>query len=77
LEELESLKREMVVQLERIRVDEQSSKESLNKLLDQYEATRQEVLKYEQDHRHDVDRAKYGLLQSIPFLRAVSCGWAN
>ncbi|GLD96397.1 hypothetical protein PINS_up005080 [Pythium insidiosum] len=59
LQELEALKREMVAQLERLRVDEQSSKESLEQLLDTYESTRQEALKFQMEHRNEVDRAKH------------------
>lgn len=59
LHELEVLKREMVVQLERLRADEQSSKENLDHLLEKYETTIAEISRYDQEHVHDVDRAKY------------------
>ncbi|KAJ0402122.1 hypothetical protein ATCC90586_002664 [Pythium insidiosum] len=59
LQELEALKREMVAQLERVRVDEQSSKESLERLLDTYETARQEALKFQLEHRNEIDRAKH------------------
>ncbi|TMW57120.1 hypothetical protein Poli38472_003045 [Pythium oligandrum] len=57
--ELDALKREMLAQLERLRVDEQSSKENLDQLLEQYELTRQQVVQYELEQRQEVDRAKH------------------
>ncbi|DAZ96472.1 TPA: hypothetical protein N0F65_008339 [Lagenidium giganteum] len=70
LQEIENLKREMAVQLERLRIDEQYPfsvqihamlllHESLDELLTKYESTRQEVMQYNMEHQNDVPRAKH------------------
>lgn len=58
LQELDTIKREMSVQLERLRVDEQSSKDSLDQLLDKYEDTRLEIAQYTMQHQNDIPFAK-------------------
>ncbi len=56
---LEILKRELISQIDRHRVDEQSSKELYEKLMEDYESVRQQVIQYEVTHRPNIDRAKY------------------
>jgi predicted nuclease with TOPRIM domain len=58
LQELEAVKREMNVQLERFRLDEQSSKQSLEQLLDKYEDARQKLVEYTMAHQNEVPAAK-------------------
>ncbi|TYZ59883.1 hypothetical protein PybrP1_009196 [[Pythium] brassicae (nom. inval.)] len=74
IQELESLKRDIGAQLERLREDEQyppsrsrvwgrlrstSSKETLAKLLDKYEETRVQVAQHALQHQNDIPFAKH------------------
>ncbi|GAB9473211.1 hypothetical protein Gpo141_00010366 [Globisporangium polare] len=52
IQELDALKRDMSVQLERLR-------DSLEKLLDKYEETRLQVAQYNLQHQHDIPFAKH------------------
>ncbi|KAG6617545.1 uncharacterized protein IUM83_02405 [Phytophthora cinnamomi] len=58
LQELDAIKRDMTVQLDRFRLNEQTSKESLDVLLDKYEEARQELLQYNAAHQNDIPVAK-------------------
>ncbi|KAG2825322.1 hypothetical protein JG687_00009553 [Phytophthora cactorum] len=72
LHELEAIKRDMAVQLDRFLVgqfsltcfvlrrvgDHTTSKESLDVLLDKYEEARQELLQYNAEHQNDIPAAK-------------------
>ncbi|ETN25033.1 hypothetical protein, variant 1 [Phytophthora nicotianae INRA-310] len=58
LQELEAIKRDMTVQLDRFRLNEQTSKESLEVLLDKYEVARQELLQYNAEHQSEIPVAK-------------------
>ncbi|KAL7692361.1 hypothetical protein Plhal304r1_c007g0030301 [Plasmopara halstedii] len=74
LRELDAIKRDMAVQLDRFRLNEQYplsvftlhfcllifeiSKESLDMLLDKYEEARQEFMQYNTEHQNDIPAAK-------------------
>lgn len=60
LQELETAKREMNMLLERFRLDEHSSKQSLDRLMDKYEEARQQLVQFTIEHQNDVPLAKYG-----------------
>uniref|UniRef100_H3HC33 Kinetochore protein Spc24 n=1 Tax=Phytophthora ramorum TaxID=164328 RepID=H3HC33_PHYRM len=69
LQELDAIKRDMTVQLDRFRLNEQypppprfllftTSKASLDVLLDKYEEKRQELVQYNAAHQNDIPLAK-------------------
>lgn len=72
LQELEAVKREMNVQLERFRLDEQSSKQSLDQLLDKYEEARQKLVEYTLEHQNEVPAAKY-VRPIIAAVQTIKC----
>ncbi|KAF1331740.1 hypothetical protein FI667_g4151, partial [Globisporangium splendens] len=59
LQELDTLKREMNVQLERLREDKQSAAQSLEQLLDKYEETHLQIAQYSVEHQNDIPLAKH------------------
>lgn len=59
LQELEAKRREMNVELERFKENEESSKKALDKLADQYEEVRLELVQYTVQHQNEVPAAKY------------------
>jgi chromosome segregation ATPase len=59
LQELDTLKREMNVQLERLREDKQLAEQSLEQLLDKYEEIRLQIAQYSVEHQNDIPLAKY------------------
>ncbi|KAG1708861.1 hypothetical protein DVH05_022495 [Phytophthora capsici] len=58
LQELDAVKRDMAVQVDRFRLNEKTSKESLDVLLDKYEEARQELLQYNAAHQDEIPAAK-------------------
>ncbi|CAH0479051.1 unnamed protein product [Peronospora belbahrii] len=71
LQELDAFKRDMVVQLDRFRLNEQTSRESLDMLLNKYEEARQELLQFNAAHQNDVPEAKnqMSLFASVTGIR--------
>uniref|UniRef100_K3WLF5 Uncharacterized protein n=1 Tax=Globisporangium ultimum (strain ATCC 200006 / CBS 805.95 / DAOM BR144) TaxID=431595 RepID=K3WLF5_GLOUD len=59
LQELDTLKREMNVQLERLREDKQLAEQSLEQLLDKYEEIRLQIAQYSVEHQNDIPLAKH------------------